>query len=137
MAVSTLTFSDEVTIRSSLHALADNRYLCTACTSHRNHEKIKKLYRCEDRAPEPVHTVMQEDVVLKYDRCVGNYFNHQVVQWVEVANQADKGLLPFAGGYLEQPNKAIEIIRMIKGEQYRQAKAKEKESLRRMKKHGR
>lgn len=137
MSVSTLTIRDEVTIRSSLHALSDQRFLCSSCVRNPKHDMIKRLYRCETVSPEPLHTVNQEDVVLKYDRCIGNYFNHQIIQWVEVANQMDKGTMPYPGGYMDQPNKAIEIVRMIKGEQFRQAKAREQEQARRMTKRGR
>lgn len=136
MRISTLTTKEEVLVRSTIHALNNDKFLCYAChTRYPSKEKIetyKEQYRCEKPASFNVHEFVQNGVRYKFNRCIGNYFSTAAVSWLETTNQMDKGILPYPGGYLNQPNKAIEVMRIIKGEQLALSRKREEEQARKM-----
>lgn len=50
---------------------------------------------------------------IKYKTCPVNFYDQSVVTYIDLFRQFDKGLLPFTGGLLEQPNKIMEIFNLI------------------------
>lgn len=50
---------------------------------------------------------------LGFKTCVGNYFSPWLPQWIEAYQMYQKGVLPFPGALTEQPNKVVELFRVI------------------------
>jgi hypothetical protein len=107
-----------VQIKSTLHALENKQYLCSECiTQYRGRPDQAEMDRknraskaCEDVREKPFISI---DGEIGFKTCVGNFYTAAVIPWLE-ANQAyQKGILPFPGSLSEQPNKAMEIMRLV------------------------
>ena len=103
-----------------MHAIYNSQFQCEKCLSKYAHrtdattmtEKIRKTKGCYDHYSTPIHTV-QQAVTLKYKTCIGNFYSYPVVSWAGAHAQYEKGIMPFKGGYMEQPAKAIDILNII------------------------
>lgn len=123
MRISTLTVSDHVELRSTLQALSNRRFLCSDCLNQYNgrqdREKMTAANRrakaCEEMRDVPVHTVKQNQIVLRYNTCVGNFFSQSAFSLIESYEAFSNGVMPYRGGYFEQPNKYIEAMSLVKG----------------------
>jgi len=50
---------------------------------------------------------------LNYTNCVGNHFNNYWAYWINYTDTYEKGILPFSGTVLEQPNKFVEVMNLV------------------------
>lgn len=123
LQISTLTYSDDIYLHSTLHALSNQDFICSTCMSRYKDRpamaaKWRKTKGCEEiiPGPLPLHTVNKDAFRIKYNTCIGNFFAPSVVMWIEAYRKFDKGIMPYSGGYMEQPNKAIEILRVIEAD---------------------
>lgn len=73
-------------------------------------EKERKLLGCYNSYNEPIH----ETSDLRYTRCIGNFNSDSASSWIESSDFFEKGIMPFQGGYMEQPAKVIEVMRIIR-----------------------
>ena len=48
-----------------------------------------------------------------YKTCPVNFYNQRFVSYIDLFRHFDKGLLPFEGGLLEQPNKIMDVFNLI------------------------
>jgi hypothetical protein len=57
-----------------------------------------------------LHSISRE---INFKTCIGNFFEQDVLGWLEMHSKYESGMLPFSGSLMDQPNKAIEIFRII------------------------
>ncbi|TXH09497.1 MAG: hypothetical protein E6R04_07980 [Spirochaetes bacterium] len=103
--LSSLTVGEWVYLRSTLHAIDNPRFQCAECPKG---SRLAKA--CESINPNVVHKIGGE---LGYHTCIGNFFSQTALNWLELHNKYEQGVLPYPGSLLDQPNKMIEIFRVI------------------------
>lgn len=79
-------------------------------------EKRKRTKGCEQHYAVPIHTIIQDNKVMRFTNCIGNYVSMSAVTFIEATRGFENGVMPFAGGYMEQPNKIMEIFRIIQAQ---------------------
>ena len=107
-----------IEIKATLSAMDDHRFQCDPCLATREPmlTKNRQIKGCW----EPVrHTVHKIDSI-EFKICPGNFYSYQVIQLFSAYKAFDKGTMPYAGNYMEQPVKVLDIFSMI--ESYRQSK---------------
>ena len=117
-----------VHIKSTLHALYNKDFQCGYCLNKYNSrpdkdamiERTKKTKGCETPFAVYVHKIVQPEFKISYKDCIGNYFSNAVVHWVIMHDHFERGVMPFNGGYFDQPNKAIEVLSTIGSQKRRQ-----------------
>jgi len=137
--LNSLTLQDYIELKSTLFASYIPRFNCEHCLNHKYHGNPKKLeierrmLGCKDRVPTPL---TQEN--LTYHRCPGNFASNQSYAWLEYHEKFKLGVMPFSGGYYEQPAKVFEIMRIVDSfklqrdvEKAKQAELKQKVGVKR------
>ena len=71
---------------------------------------IKTINMCDKVSDKPLHDI---DDILFYT-CVCNFKHPMMGFFLDATEAYDNGILPFKGGYSDQPAKMIEIISLIK-----------------------
>lgn len=112
--LSQLTVDEWVRIRATLHALDADHFQCDKCLSQRPEvvEKSKKIKRCVDESPTPVHFVGDKKEI-KFTRCIGNYFTKTVFDLLELQRLYELGTMPERGGAIDQCAKTLEAFSVI------------------------
>lgn len=52
---------------------------------------------------------------LKYSICIGNFYSHSVINYVDLYYNYQRGVLPYEGSLLDQPSKIIDVFNLIDG----------------------
>ena len=107
-----------VEIRATLHAMENKHLICGECQStykgRRDEEqmlaRLKTSKACATQMQKPVHFIASD---LAFKTCPGNYYAPYLSTWLEAHQAYQKGILPFPGTLVEQPNKVMEVFRMI------------------------
>lgn len=127
--------AEYIELKSTLYALDDRRFLCSECLSQyagrADYESMNMRLReskaCTEIRKQALHSL--DDEIL-YRTCVGNFFKSECVSYLEMFQAYERGVLPFEGVLLDQPNKIMEIFRVI--ENYKHDKiAKEQKAFER------
>lgn len=105
-AISNLTLLEQTHLRATLHIIDNDNFKCWKCP-----ERAREAKRCVKPVDGPPFIELESD--LKFKKCPGNYFSQSALQWLEMFNAFEKGTMPFNGSYSEQPNKIIDIFRVI------------------------
>ena len=106
-------------MKSTLYALNERRFMCGECISKDAHrpdllEKKQRQMACAEPASDwGLHKIVDDDVTYSFKRCIGNYFNQSVLNWMSIYRAYEKGILPYPGSYQDQPNKALEVLGII------------------------
>lgn len=138
LEISTLNETEQIGLRSTLHAMDNQNFICSTCLGQyanmpggESRTKMNRRYKaCETIEDRVVHQIVQDGMLLSYNTCIGNFFSTGAVMWVEAFRKFDKGIMPYQGGYMEQPNKAIDIFRIIESDHLRRAdKQRKKQAL--------
>ena len=103
--ISALTVNEWVYLRSTLHAIDNTRFQCDSCP-----EKSREAKACEKPNPNIVHKLGTD---LGFHKCIGNFFSGTALNWLELHNKFEQGVMPYPGSLLDQPNKIIEIFRVV------------------------
>lgn len=119
--ISSLSYQEHVELRSTLHALTNREFICSVCQgkyasrtdAQAMLEKVKRTKGCEVPHPQPVHRIAQSGLKLNYSSCIGNFFSPSAMHWVGYYNAFEKGVMPFPGGYMDQPAKLIDVMSVI------------------------
>jgi len=106
--ISSVTNKDRVEIVSTLKALYDDRYYCNTCLIKYDDQQRKHKF-CETTAPAII--ALHENI--QYQTCPGNFFSESALYWVKAEESFEKGIMPFEGSFMRQPNKAIEVMKII------------------------
>lgn len=121
-------------MKSTLHALTDRRFLCTACLSayphHQNRakmiERTRGIQGCEVIGKDSIHRIKDESGTIHFSTCVGNFFSPSVMYWIEQFDMFEKGVMLFPGSVGEQPSKLMDVMRIIRGYRLRQRELEQK-----------
>ncbi len=125
--ISHLTALEAVHLRATLHAIDDERFQCGKCKPSQREAKW-----CEKLSPN-VHWEIDSD--LRFRKCPGNYYSQVALNWLEMQQAFELGVMPYPGSLADQPNKIIEAFRVISDYRRKQAdnarRKAESEALRR------
>lgn len=122
--------SEWIEVKATLHAIDNPQFQCNKCLSKfagRHDEeamlaKSRKLKACEEILDQPRHFLGDKEEI-QFSTCIGNFFSYSVVTYLDWQNKFEQGVMPFPGSFSEQPNKVIELFRVI--DQYKQDKMKQ------------
>lgn len=98
--------------------MANKDFNCSSCLSRYDNRtdgveltaRLRKLKGCESKMDKPIHHINRE---IKFSRCIGNFFDQPSVFLVEAHRNYERGVLPFAGSLMDQPNKVMESFNVI------------------------
>lgn len=107
--ISKLTFGDEIEIVATFNYLSNDVFNCFQC---------KKLYpeirRIEQKGcGKPIARAIFKRRDIHFYKCPSNFYSGLVANLVASASHFDKGILPYKGGLMDQPNKIIEAYSLI------------------------
>jgi hypothetical protein len=129
--ISSVTLDEWIILISTLYSIEEEKFDCSKClkkyAQRTDYEamtaKLRLSKSCESFQSQPVHQIEAEGVRLSFTTCIGNFKRPSMLRWVEAHRQYQTGILPFSGGFLDQPNKVIEIFNLISSEQNRRREA--------------
>ena len=75
---------------------------------------LRKSKACEETKETALHAIGTD---IGFKTCIGNYYSQWLFPWIEAYQMYQKGVLPFPGSMSEQPNKVIELFRVIDSHQ--------------------
>lgn len=134
-AISELTLKEWVEIRATLHAIENEKFNCRKCVAKYQGRadgdtmlaKVQKLQGCKEMLPQPTHKIGEE---MSFRSCIGNFTKPQVHALLEAFNRFEQGVLPYAGGLMDQPAKIMAVFDVISAAKAkRQADAQKKAEL--------
>lgn len=99
-------------LRSTLESKHEKIFNCGACVSQFGGEARNLARRKHKGCFDTVTRVHKLDNLIYYS-CIGNYTHSSVDYLIELYLNFQRGVMPFAGGIQEQPNKIIEIFQII------------------------
>lgn len=119
--ISSLSYKEHVELRSTLHALTNRDFICSQCIGKFNSradgkamlEKVKRTKGCETPHSMAVHKIVQGGTRLNYNSCIGNFFSYSAMHWVGFYSSFEQGVMPFSGGYMDQPAKFIDVMNIV------------------------
>jgi hypothetical protein len=119
--ISSLTIPEWIELKATLHAIDNRQFICSECLNqYRGRkdfemmtDKLKLTKSCESIQAKPLFVISD----IGFKTCIGNYFAYWVMPWIEAYHRYQDGVMPYAGGLMEQPSKAIEILRAIDNHQ--------------------
>jgi len=94
-------------------------------------KKMRTAKGCWEAFPKVIHHIGE----IGFKRCIGNYTSEGIYSWVEAHSLYEKGVLPFPGALMDQPNKVIEIFQCIASAKHEKMEADRKAAE--LKNHGR
>jgi hypothetical protein len=124
--LSGLSLNELGSLRATLHTIFLNeRFLCVKCVKKTNHEQEATALGCENPLPVGVKFLgsLDSGLCFKFRRCPGNYFLPHAHRFIAMHDAFEMGILPYPGGFGDQPSKMIEVFREI-GEYKRRLKDK-------------
>lgn len=103
--------------------MTNPQYRCGVCKNRYKTEPDKRknlmdAMACNYIAEKPRHNYKpehnnSENPTVKYKNCIGNHF---YAKWSGIINFYEKynsGILPFSGGFMEQPAKFVEVMELV------------------------
>lgn len=99
-----------IQIVATHYATSNENFNCKLCTQKHSEERRNRLKGCSDSIKNPV--AKYKDKVVFY-KCPSNYYSAYIASLMGHARHIETGLLPYAGGLLDQPNKFIELVNQI------------------------
>jgi hypothetical protein len=140
--ISSLTVGEWVELRATLHAVDNRKYQCTECLGQYSGrsdaaimtEKVRKLNGCSEIKNETIHHINRE---ILFSTCIGNFFSTSAVQWLSTHAHFERGTMPYPGALMDQPNKALEIFRVIERHKFERAEAERAAEQRKARVNGR
>jgi hypothetical protein len=109
-AHSSLTSEDNLRVIATHYAITNRNFNCNDCLLKHSEERRTKLKGCAGPIKLPV--AKYKDRVVFY-KCPSNFYSAYVAEIMGHARHFESGLLPYAGGLLEQPAKYVELINLI------------------------
>ncbi len=113
--LSWVTPQELIALKTTLYVSYNKRFSCDYCLNEKYHGRPNLLKKerytlgCERIAEEPIHSVEG----FLYHTCIGNGFSRPAYHWIRSYDAFTHGILPYPGGYFDQPSKAIEILEII------------------------
>ncbi len=116
--VASLTAKEWVEVKATLAAGENENFNCKKCLSKYKGRadgeemlaKVRKVKGCEEVKSESIHKIGD---VLRFSTCPGNFVRPQVSALLSAYAQFKQGVMPYAGGLMDQPAKIIELFDVI------------------------
>ena len=129
--LSSLQLREWVELKASIAAAYSSEFNCGKCLKkyqgRQDYDamtaKMRKDKACEEVKAAPIHRMGQS---LTFKTCPGNFVRPAVVRFLDAHAQYDKGVMPHAGGMMDQPAKLIEVFGVISSTQAEMREAQEK-----------
>lgn len=87
-------------------------------------EKERSVKSCREIREKPFLTID----TIKFKTCPGNFTSASVIAWLTHHESFRRGVLPFPGALLDQPNKVIELFGQFDSHYAEQAEASRKKA---------
>lgn len=118
--ISSLGILEWVQVKSTLLAIKTPEYSCGACLSKYASrvdgammtEKSRSVKACREIRTEAFANI---DRQIYFKTCPGNFVSGAVLGWLDAHSAYRRGVLPFAGGLMDQPSKVLELFRNFDG----------------------
>jgi hypothetical protein len=128
-----------IRLKSTLEAMDNRKFICGECKDSykgrsdqaRITQKMRESKGCFGVLQRDMHHIDKE---ILFSTCIGNYFDFSMTYFFELFNHYEKGVMPFPGTVMEQPNKIIEIFRVIQSYKNAKIEREHKKSLEEAKK---
>lgn len=85
---------------------------CGKCIAQHSEDRRNRLKGCSTPIKMPV--AKYKDKIYFY-KCPSNFYSAYIAEMMSHARHLENGLLPYAGGLMDQPAKLIELINQING----------------------
>lgn len=116
--ITSLSMDEIVLMKATFLALDNKEFQCAECLSkYKGREDFKVMTErsrtakaCTKMSDTAIHNIDRE---IFFKKCVGNYFTFPVLHWIRAHNHFEKGILPFPGSLMDQPNKAMEVFEVV------------------------
>lgn len=122
-----MTLSEVIALRSTLVAAGNPRFQCESCLEKES-DAARVVKGCEVNSSARVVSFKH----LHLRRCPANFATQGMINWVESHTLFRQGVMPFPGALMDQPNKVIELFRVV--EDFRAEKAAAEAQRARLKK---
>jgi len=90
-----------------------------------NNKARRKIKGCWGGDTIAQRVVPNKKTEIQFKRCVGNFWDAGLTMLLDAKDCFDKGVMPYPGSSLEQPNKIIEVFALIR--EYKTTKLKEEQ----------
>jgi hypothetical protein len=116
--LSGVTINEWVEIRSTLTAIDQDKFNCMKCQAKYESRadgeqmlaKVKANMGCTEMKQQPIHKIGAE---VSFRSCIGNFVKPQVYALISAHHRYTQGVMPYAGGYMEQPAKIMDVFGII------------------------
>lgn len=113
-----MTMNEWVEIRSTLVATEQEKFNCTNCQAKYQGRadgeemlaKVRANMGCAEVKSHSVHKIGDE---VSFSTCIGNFVKPQIYPLLRAHQMFSQGVMPYAGGLMDQPAKIIEIFGVI------------------------
>jgi hypothetical protein len=75
--------------------------------------KVRQLNGCQEVKSESIHKIHSEHSSIRFKTCIGNFVKPQVRTYLDAHFRFEQGIMPYAGGLMDQPAKVIDIFDAI------------------------
>lgn len=131
--ISGLKISEWIEIRATLHAIENDQFNCSKCltkyASRKDGEEMTEAMRkakgCREVKEAALHSLGDE---ITFRTCPGNFYRPQVVSLLEASRKFEAGVMPYAGGLMDQPNKVVEIFGVMTAHRMERQAAEQKKA---------
>jgi len=124
---------DYITISAHYNYFTEDKFNCQEkirqFAPRAGYERAKKMVEDANGCNEISKNIKYTIDNIGYKSCLCNFKNPNMEYYFTLYNMYDKGILPFPGSVIEQPNKIIEILNFIKVLQSK----REEEAIKKMK----
>ena len=126
--------SEYIYIASTIKSMFEKTFNCFHCKAQYADRKEITLKLREQKGCFDVSTKVRYrfDQII-YKTCIGNFYDPQTSQLVDMFNKFEIGVLPYPGSYSDQPAKIIEVFQLIDSLKQTEVKRIEKENERKEK----
>lgn len=81
-------------------------------------DKLKESMGCHSMSKKTRHKYTPEfnnegNPIVNYFNCVGNHYYPKWSTLINYYSKYESGILPFQGGYMEQPAKFVEVMQLV------------------------
>lgn len=109
--ISSLSNREYIEIVATFQVLHDSTYQCNQCTKRVPSQKTRDEKKgCSKELDKPFASWRD---LIKFKKCPATFYSGYWASVIDNFRQYDKGVLPYQGSLLDQPNKIIEAYNLI------------------------
>jgi hypothetical protein len=103
--------------------MTEPKYRCSDCKlrhkgDQQRRKKLEEAMACDYMAKSNRHQYLPDhcnkgNPAIKYNKCIGNYYFGQWTTLINYYPKWEQGILPYDGGYFDQPLKFVEAMELV------------------------